>query len=144
MTLLPIYPNQGQQIALGWDQQPYLKNWTSYVGTDGERFLPPNDRNGYTDGIVRRLPTGVVFMTGLPIVKLTFPWMSSGQIDYLETTFNGQNVTVAVHRPTSITQFNTYVYNAVLNIDINQAVNLTRNRSGYNNFSVELVLVEPL
>lgn len=144
MTFIPPYPSQGQQIVLGWDNTATLKDWTAYVGTDGLRFAPPSDRNGYTDGVDRRLPTGAVLMAGIPIVKLTFPWLSFGQIDYLETTFNGQNVTAAVHRPNSLTKTATYTYNAVCNLDMNQFVSLTKKGRGYELVVVELVLVEPL
>lgn len=144
MSSLPQYPNQGQQIVLGWDNEINLKNWTAYVGSDGERFLPPNDRNGFTDGADRRLPLGRVLMAGMPIARLTFPWLSYGQLDYLETTFDGQNVTVAVHKPTSLTAWTTLHYNAVCNLNLNQARTLTRKSNGYEAWEVEFVLVEPL
>ncbi len=44
-----IYPSQGHQIALGWNQQANLKNFTAYY-VDGVPLLPPKDRNGFTDG----------------------------------------------------------------------------------------------
>lgn len=140
----PPYENQGQQIVLGWSNQSNLKNWTAYVGTDGERFLPPNDRSGFTDGVERRLPTGRVLMSGLNISRQTFPWVSYGQVDYLEDTFSGQNVTVSIHKPKSLNKTNIYNYNAVCNIDMNQTTTLTRVGNGYELFVVELVLVEPL
>ena len=144
MTTLPQFPNQGQMIVLGWDNVATLKNWTAYVGSDGERFLPPNDRNGYSDGVERLLPTGRVLMSGLPIFRLTFPWLSYGQLDYLKTTFNGQNVTATAHKPTSLTTHTTVTFNGVCNVLLNQAASLTRKRNGYEGFVVELVLVEPL
>lgn len=144
MTFIPRYPNQGQQIVLNWDNEANLKDWVAYVGIDGLRFPPPSDRNGYTDGVERRLPTGAILMAGFPIVRLTFPWLSFGQIDYIETTFNGQNVTVAVHRPNSLTKTTTYNYNAVCNIDMNQFVSLEKKGKGYELVVIELVLVEPL
>ena len=131
-------------IVLGWDHVATLKNWTAYVGTDGERFPPPNDRNGYSDGVERRLPTGRVLMSGLPIARQRFPWLSDGQIKYLYDTFNGQNVTVAIHKPISLTKYATVNYNAVANVLLNQAVSLARKRNGYEKFELELVLVEPL
>ena len=143
MTLLPSYPNQGQAIALGWNISP-LKNWTAYLGTDNEPFLPPNDRTGFSDGVERRMATGRVLMSGFPISRQTFPWMSYGQIDYLVNTFNGQNVTVAVHTPYSLNKEDTEIYNAVCNIDLNQTQNLQRTRNGFEGFVVELVLVEPV
>lgn len=141
---LPLYPNQGQQIALGWDQEANLKNWTAYIGSDGLRFLPPNDRSGYTDGVERRLATGRVLMSGLSISRQVFPWVSYGQIAYLESTFSGQNVTVAVHKPTALNKNAVSNFNAVCNIDMNQTTTLTRISSGYEGFTIELVLVEPL
>jgi hypothetical protein len=142
--MLPRYPNQGQMIVLGWSNQSNLKNWTAYFGTDGLAFLPPNDRNGYTDGVDRPIPTGRVLMSGLNISRQTFPWVSYGQVDYLESTFSGQNVTVAVHKPTSKSKLVIANFNAVCNIDMNQTTSLTIKGNGYEGFVVELVLVEPL
>lgn len=144
MTFLRVRPSQGQKIVLDWNNTSTLKDWVSYVGSDGEPFQPPDDRSGYSDGVERRLPIGLVLMSGLPIVNLTFPWVTYGQIDYLMDTFDGQNVTVAIHKPSSIVKTDTFNYNAVCNIDINQTVNLTRRKNGYEAFIVELVLVEPL
>ncbi len=140
----PNFPNQGQQIALGWDAESSLKNWTAYVGSDGLPFLPPNDRSGYTDGVERRLPTGRVLMSGLNVSRQTFPWVSYGQVDYLESTFSGQNVTVAVHKPSALNKEDTSNFNAVCNIDMNQTTTLTRKNDGYEGFVVEFVLVEVL
>jgi hypothetical protein len=120
MTITPRYQNQGQQIVLGWDNEGALKDWTAYTGTDGEPFLPPSDRIGYSDGVDRSLPTGAILMAGVPISRQVFPWLSDGQIDYLETTFNNQNVTVTVHRPNSIGKSDVFAYNAVFNLDMNQ------------------------
>ena len=143
MTLLPSFQNQGQAIALGWNVSP-LKNWTAYLGTDGEPFLPPNDRNGFSEGVERRMGTGVVLTAGFPISRQTFPWMSYGQIDFLQSTFSGQNVTVSVHVPYSLNKEDTVIYNAVCNIDLNQTQSLQRTRNGYEGVVVEFVLVEPL
>lgn len=143
-TVLPQYPNQGQMIALGWDNEANLKNWTAYFGSDGLRFLPPNDRNGFTDGVDRPIPTGRILMAGLPIARLTFPWVSYGQVDYLESTFNGEDVTVAIHKPTSLTTFTTVHYNAVCNVNLNQNRTLTRKSNGYEAWEVSFTLVEPL
>lgn len=144
MIRFPRYQNQGQQISLGWDTQSSLKDWTAYLGTDGVPFLPPRDRNGFSDGIERPLATGRVLMSGLNISRQTFPWVSFGQIDFLETTFSGQNVTVAIHKPRSLTKTSTYTYNAVCNIDMNQIQSLTPESNGYKLFVVSFVLVEPL
>lgn len=144
MTLLPKYPNQGQQIVLGWNNTSTLKDWTAYLGTDDLAFLPPNDRSGFTDGVERRLLTGRVLMSGLNISRQVFPWVSYGQVDYLESTFSGQNVTVAIHRPTALTKDDVSNFNAVCNIDMNQTTTLTRKKNGYEGFMIELVLVEAL
>ena len=142
---LPQYPNQGQRIAAGWDA-PSLTNWTALSGTDGTRFLPPNDRRGYTDGMLRRLNTGGTRMSGMPIVRLTFPWVSDGQIDYLYTALlsgaESGNVTAAVHTPLSVGANDTATYNAVMNLNLDQLQNLQRRRNGYEGFQIELVLVE--
>lgn len=144
MIGLPSVPNQGHKIALGWDNVPTLRDWTSYLGTDNVRFIPPYDRDGYSDGVSRRMNTGRVLQSGFPITRLTFPWLSYGQIDYLNATFRGQNVTVAIHTPTSTTRDDVYHYNAVFNMDLNQTSGLTRKGKGYEKFVVELVLVEVL
>lgn len=139
-----MYPNQGHQIALNWDAQASLRNWTAYFGTDNVQFLPPNDRNGYTDGVERRLNTGGVRASGFPIVRLTFPHMTYGQVDYVDATFKDQNVTVAIHKPNSTSKTDTFVYNAVCNFDMNQFQNLKRESNGYTDVVIELVLVEPI
>ena len=144
MTLLPSYPNQGGQIVLGWNNAATLKDWVAYLGADGEPFLPPSDRNGFSDGVERRLATGRVLMTGYPISRQTFPWVSYGQVDYLRDTFNGQNVTVAIHAPYSLNKTDTVDYNAVCNVDMLQTASLNKIRNGYELFVVELVLVEAL
>lgn len=144
MTFLRPQPSQGQQIVLGWDNENLLKDWVAYRGTDNEPFQPPSDRNGFSDGVERRLATGRVMMAGFPISRQTFPWITYAQIDYLMNTFNGQNVTVAVHTPYSINKTDTVIYNAVCNVDMLQTATLNKIRNGYENFVVELVLVEPL
>ena len=144
MTLLPSYPNQGQSIVLGWSNQSLLKNWTAYLGTDGEKFLPPNDRNGYSDGVDRVLGTSAIFMSGYPIFRLTFPWLSYGQVNYLEATFDNQNVTAAAHKPSSLDTYTVVTFNGVCRVNMNQAQNLERKRNGYANWVIELVQVEPL
>lgn len=140
----PIFQNQGHMIALGWDAQASLKNFTAYFGTDGRRFPPPSDRSGYTDGVDRALPTGKILMAGLPVVRLTFPWLSYGQVDYLIDTFDNVNVTVAIHKPSSLTKTDTFNYNAVSTVDQNQFQSLTRRGNGYEGVVLRLVLVEAL
>lgn len=83
-------------------------------------------------------------MSGLQISRLTFPWVSFGQIDFIETTFMDQNVTVAVHKPSSLNKTDLFLFNAVCNVDLNQTQTLTRRGNGYEGFVVELVLVESL
>lgn len=148
MTVIPQYRNQGQQIASGWNNQSLLRDWTALFGTDGERFPPPNDRNGYTDGVERRMNTGGVLMAGIPVDRLTFPWLSDGQIKYLYNTINGGaesgNATTRAHTTLSVGAQDVFTFNAVMNLNLNQTANLTRRRNGYENFVVELVLVEPL
>lgn len=148
MTIfVPRFRNQGQKIAAGWDA-PVLFDWTSLIGTDGVRFAPPSDRNGYTDGVTRRLNTGGTRQSGLPIVRLAFPWVSDGQIEYMVQTLLGGtesgNVTTAVHIPPAVGVNDTSVYNAVMNLNLEQLRNLTRRGAGYEDFEVELVLVEPV
>lgn len=138
------YPPQGHKIVLGWDNVPTLQEWTAYADASGRRFYPPYDRDGYSDGVPQRVGTGAVLQSGFPIVRLTFPWVSYAQVDYLVDTFRGQNVTAAIHKPTSHTRDDVYDYNAVLNIDLNQVAALVRKQDGYEKFVVELVLVEPL
>lgn len=147
MTIfVPRFRNQGQKIAAGWDA-PALSDWTSLIGTDGVRFAPPSDRNGYTDGVTRRLNTGGIRMSGLPIVRLAFPWISDGQLDYLYNTLlsgaESGNVTAAVHIPPAVGINDTTTYNAVMNLNLDQLQTLTRRGAGYEDVVIELVLVEP-
>ncbi len=146
--IIPKFQNQGQEIASGWNNTGNLRNWTSLFGTDGERFPPPNDRNGYTDGVERPLSTGAIFMAGIPVDRLTFPWLSDGQIRYLHDTINGGaesgNVTVKVHTSLSVGRLDVFTFNAVMNLNLGQTATLTRRRSGYDDFIVSLVLVEPI
>jgi hypothetical protein len=153
MALIPAYRNQGQKVVAGWDNEATLRDWTSYMGTDGERFPPPNDRRGdigagYTDGVTRRLNSGGTRQSGFPIVRLAFPWLSDGQIKYLYTTMLGGsdsgNVTAAVHTPLSVGAQDVSHFNAVMNLNLNQIPSLTRKRNGYEGFVVELVIVEVL
>lgn len=142
--IVPHYPSQGQKIALGWNNTSGLRDWTSILGADGLPFPPPDDRNGYTDGVDRLLPTGVVLMAGRPISRQTFPWLSYGQIQTLQSTYDGQNVTVAVHKSTSLSKTATSNFNAVVVVDMNQATSLKRTRGGYEGYVVKLILVEAL
>lgn len=144
----PPYQNQGHMVVSGWDNVPTLKNWTAYIGTDGERFLPPYDRDGYTSGVTRRMNTGGILRSGFPIAKLTFPAITDGQIDYLITTLGGgsvsSNVTVAIHAVPSVGVNDVSNFNAVMNIDTDQITTLQRKEDAYVGFVVEFVLVEAL
>lgn len=144
----PSYVNQGHRVVAGWDNLATLKNWVAYLGVDNLPFLPPFDRNGYTDGTARRLPTGGVFMAGMPVCRLTFPWISDGQINYLYTVMlsnsESGNVTASVHTPLSVGVTSVSNFNAVMNLNLDQTTNLTRKSNGYELFEIELVLVEPL
>lgn len=148
MTLILRYPSQGQQIASGWNNTANLRDWVALLGTDSVRFAPPNDRNGYTDGVERPLNSSAIFMAGLPVDRLTFPWISDGQIRYLHDTLNvgseSGNVTVKVHTSLSVGKTDVSTFNAVMNLNLNQTTNLTRRRNGYTNFIVTLVLVESI
>lgn len=143
------FANQGQKIAPGWDNVAGLQAITALLGTDGQRFLPVQDReNAYTGGVERNLPTGGVLLAGMPIVRWTSPWISDSQIRYLYVTLlsNAQsgNVTIAAHTPLSVGVAAAFNFNAVLNLRLNQLQGLTRKRDGYLNYVWELVIVEVL
>lgn len=148
MTIVSHYQNQGTAIAPNWDNAAGLRDWTSIIASDGERFPPPNDRGQFSDGVDRRMNTGGVLMAGLPVDRLVFPWLSDAQIKYLHDTLNGGaesgNVTVKVHTALSVGRTDVFPYNAVMNLNLNQTATLTRRRNGFENFEVELVLVEAL
>jgi hypothetical protein len=145
---IPRYVNQGHKIISGWDNVPTLQDWTLYVGTDGERFAPPYDRDGYTAGVVRRLNTGSIRMSGFPIARLTLPYVTDGQIAYLQNEFTDDdvtgNVTIAIHLPGAVGKDAVSNFNAVFNLDVNQLGSLTRRGDGYEDFSLEFVIVEVL
>ena len=140
---LPNYPNQGHQIVLTWNNQANLRNWTAYLGADGRAFYPPYDRDGFSDGITRNLPTGGTFQSGRPISRLTFPWVSDGQIQTLEA-FNNEEVTIAIHAPGGIGVNGVTQYNAVFNFDRAQLRTLGRKHNGYVGVYVDCVIVEDL
>ncbi len=139
----PRYPNQGHQIVLTWNNQVNLKDWTAYLGADGRAFYPPYDRDGWNDGITRNLPTGGTWQSGRPIVRLTFPWVSDGQIQTLES-FNNENVTIAVHAPGGMGVSGVSYYNAVFNFEQSQLRTLKRRANGYEGVGIECVIVEEL
>lgn len=144
----PTYQNQGHMIVSGWDNVPTLKNWTAYFGTDGERFLPPYDRDGYTGGVIRRMLTAGILRAGWPVARLTFPAITDGQIDYLIGTMGtgniSANVTVAIHAIPSVGVNDVSNFNAVMNIDTDQTAVLARKENAYLKFVVDFVLVEVL
>lgn len=141
---LPRYRNQGHKIAVGWDNVAGLTNWTAITAPDGNPFLPPFDRDGFTDGVPRNTNSTLVKMVGIPKTLLKFPWISYSQLNYLINTFDKQSVTVAVHKPNSVNAEDVYVYNATVDVDLNQTVSLSSKQGGYENFIVTLWLVEEL
>ena len=153
MTLIQRYRSQGHKVVAGWNNAATLKEWPSYSGTDSERFLPPNDRKGdigagYTPGVTRRLPTGGTLQSGMPVVRLVFPWISDGQLKYLYNTMlavsASGNVTAAVHTPLSVGAQDVSIFNAVINLNLEQIPSLNRRGKGYESLAIELVLVEVL
>lgn len=134
---------QGHKIALNWDNVAGLTDWVALVGTDGRRFPPPSDRDGWNDGVTRPLPTGRRFQSGTPVVTLTFPWLSDGQIATL-STYNQENVTIAVHEPGAVGPTDTTHYNAVFNFERSQLRTLQRRANGFEKVTVDLVIVEAL
>lgn len=143
--------NQGQAFVPGWNNQATLKDITAYRGTDGNNFLPVNDRNnggGYSTGVSRRLGTGGTLESGYPVVRFVSPAITDGQIDYLVNTAGGGvesfNVTVRYHRYDSVGKADTFVANAILNLNLGQLPGLARQQNAYVNFVWEFVLVEVL
>lgn len=136
--------NQGQAIVAGWNNQATLKNITAYVGTDGNPFLPIDDRN-YTPGVTRRIPGGYTFQSGYPMVRFISPAITHGQIKRLVTAFGlSSNVTVRYHRYNAVGITDTLVANAVLNLNVEQLPGLQRHQNAYVNYTWELVIVEVL
>lgn len=140
--------NAGQAVAAGWNNQSTLKEITAYTGTDGNPFLPVNDRNGYTPGVTVRLGTGGTYEEGYPIVRFTSPTITDGQIDYLFSTLlsgaESGNVTVRYHRYDSVGKVDTFDANAVLNLNLEQLTQLRRRQNTYEQFQWEFVIVLPL
>lgn len=142
------YPNQGHQIVAGWDNESLLKDWTAYFGTDGERFAPPYDRNGYSDGVKRRLNNGRIKMVGRIVIALTHPAITDGQIAALQNTFTVDGVsgpvTIAMHYPGAVGRLTVARYNAYINIDTDQLKTLQRENNAYVGFVTEYVVEEVL
>jgi hypothetical protein len=143
--------NQGQAVVAGWNNQATLKNITAYVGSDGNNFLPVQDKKdgaGYTPGVIRQLPGGYTFESGYPIVRFRSPTITDGQIDTLVNTLGGGaesfNVTVRYHRYDSVGNTDTFEANAVLNLRLDQLNSLTRKRDTYTGYIWEFVIVETL
>lgn len=148
MTVIPKYQNQGHMWVAGWDNASLLKNFVAYLGADGQPFAPPFDRDGYTAGVIRRMGTGGILRAGLPVVRLTLPAVTDGQIATLQNDFTADgasgNVTIAVHVPGSMGKADVSNFNAVFNLDTDQLTTLTRKANTYEGFVLEFVLVEPL
>lgn len=143
--------NQGQALVAGWDNTATLKNITAYVGTDGENFLPVNDRTdggGYTAGVTRRLTTGGTYKSGLPMVRFVSATLTDGQLKYLVNTIGGGqesfNVTVRYHRYDAVGKADTHVANAVLNLNLEQQNSLNRKQNTWSDFIWEFMLTEIL
>lgn len=148
MTTIPRYQNQGHKVVAGWDNAATLRDWTSYTGTDGQRFAPPYDRDGYTAGVIRRMNTGGIKRSGFPIARLTLPVITDGQIAALQSQLTADgvtgNVTIAVHVPGSVGKSDVSTFNAVFNLDTDQLRTLTRSENSYEKFVLEFVIVEEL
>jgi hypothetical protein len=146
MTIIPKYQNQGHMIAAGWNAT--LRDWTAYIGADGQRFAPPYDRDGYTAGVIRRMNTGGILRAGFPVMRLTLPAVTDGQIAYLGTQFTSNgvsgNVTIAIHLPGAMGKADVSNFNAVFNLDTDQLTTLTRRNDAYEKFILEFVIVEVL
>lgn len=134
--------NQGQELALNWNNTAQLKNFTSLIGTDGVNFLPVNDRGHYSAGVIRQLPTGGIFYSGLPVVQMQHPWLSDGQLETLLTYLG--NCTLKHHIPQSVGRLDIQTSNVVFNPDLNQLASLQRKRNGYVGFLSTFVIVEVL
>lgn len=144
----PIFQNQGHMIVKGWGNPLTLKDWTAYAGEDGQVFAPPYDRDGYTAGIIRRLNSGGIARAGFPIVRLTHPAITDGQIAWLQNTLLdggvSGNVTVAIHLPGAMGKTDVSNFNAVFNLDTDQLTTLRRRQNAYEGFQTEFVIVEVL
>lgn len=143
--------NQGQAFVAGWNNTATLKNVTAHVGSDGNNFLPVNDRTnggGYTPGVTRRLTTGGTYQSGLPIVRFVSSSLTDGQVDYLVNTVGGGqqsfNVTVRYHRYDAVGKADTHVANAVLNLNLDQQNSLNRQQNTWSGFIWEFVITEVL
>lgn len=141
---MPTLANNGQQIAAGWDNTGGLADITSITGvTDGLAFQPVNDRGKYSQGVLRNLPTGGTYYSGLPIVEFVHPWISDGGIERLKTTYAG-NCTLKHHISESVGQSDLQTSNVVNNTDYNQLDGLERLSNGYKDFISRWVVVEIL
>jgi hypothetical protein len=134
--------NNGQSIALAWDNTAGLKDFTALVGTDGLNFLPVNDRGRYMPGVIQPLTTGGQYYTGLPVVEIVHPWISDGQIETL-MTYQG-NCTLRHHISQSVGKLDTQISNVVFNLDLTQLAGLQRIENGYQGFISRFVVVEVL
>lgn len=142
-----VSQNQGQAFVPGWNNQATLKNITSYIGTDGNPFMPVYDLT-YIPGVLRRLPTGGTFLSGYPLLYFVSPVITDGQIDYLLNTAGGGqesfNTTLRYHRSDSVGVADTFDANAILNLNLGQLPDLTRRQNTREKYRWEFVIVEVL
>ncbi len=134
--------NQGQEIALGWDNPAGFKRFTALIGTDGKHFLPVDDRGGYLQGVIQQLTTGGIYYTGMPTVTITHSWISDGQIETLKT-YRG-NCTLKHHIDDSAGKTDLQISNVIFNLDLNQLASLERDAFGYRDFRSTFTIVEVL
>lgn len=127
MTLLK--QNQGQCISLGWNVANPA-DITSLVGTDGIHFLPVTDRGQYSPGVYRQMPTGGIFISGLPTINFIHPFLSDAQLATWSAYF-GQNVTIKFHLLTSVGRLSVQRANAILVFDQGQVSGLSQGWAGY-------------
>jgi len=144
---LPLYPNQGQKIAPGWDNLAGLTDITAYFGADGTRFLPVSDRTGYNGGVEREMNDGGFLLSGFPTFSWRTPWISDGQIYTIRNTLLGGalsgNVTFTAHLPSvSVGASSVQTFNGKLNLRLNQLAQLQRTHTGYRDFIWQLRVTE--
>lgn len=132
--------NNGQEIARNWDNTAGLTYFTALIGTDGEHFLPVNDRGGYSPGVIIPLSTGGITIEGLPTVRITHPWISDGQIETLKA-YAGE-VTLKHHISESRGKTDLQTSNAMFNFDETQLSGLKRLANGYRDFVSSFTVVE--
>lgn len=139
--------NQGQAFVMGWNNQSTLKNITAYVGTDGNPFLPIDDRN-YLLGRIVRATRGSTGEEGFPSVYFAFSEITDGQLDYLRNTLwagaASAKTTVRYHRFDSVGKLDTFVANCYSNLNLDQLPGLERIKNGYAGYRLQHVIVQTL